>query len=439
MHLTTQSQITCNEKIYNIVNNNLDGCLVAGVYGIIHDQLTYTISPEYYTKFKFYQFGLADEGTEAIFSTPRLWVSVVGFMATWWTGVPIAIILGLVSLHPESRSMIAMAMKGFLVTIAITFVTGMFGLYYGLTYLANQPKESFGRWFIPENLIDFKSFIAVGSMHNYSYFGGACGLFVGIAYIRWRKSMIRKRKTTWSVIIKSDHKVVGQILQNEAMELVTYRKFNEQDQVEHLTTILRENKILFEIVEDRDSLDTLYGGNHLTKYFYIKIKQEDFAKADSILLTLTEQELTSVEKDHYLFDFNDEELFEILSKPDEWSEGDYVLAKKILTDRGREISDDTIKLLKTKRVTELAKPEEPQKLDVCRLYICSARWFAWNIYWLASKCVQKDFTGWTTYLWLLSKRQNTWQSYFSDWTDHGFHFGDVMDFDVGLMKNESST
>ena len=171
------------------------GCLIAGLYGIIHDQLTYTISPEYYTKFKFYQFGLADEGDEAIFPSPRLWVSFVGFMATWWTGIPIATILGLFSLHQDRKSMIDLALKGFLVTIIIAFLIGMYGLYDGFTYLANQPKENFGRWFIPENLVDFKSFIAVGSMHNHSYLGAFYGLFFGIAYVGWRKGMIRIPKS----------------------------------------------------------------------------------------------------------------------------------------------------------------------------------------------------------------------------------------------------
>jgi hypothetical protein len=31
--------------------------LLAGVYGIVHDQLTYSISHEYFTKFKYVQFG----------------------------------------------------------------------------------------------------------------------------------------------------------------------------------------------------------------------------------------------------------------------------------------------------------------------------------------------------------------------------------------------
>ena len=168
--------------------------MVAGLYGILHDQLTYTISPEYYTKFKFYQFGLMDEGNEAIFEFPRLQVSIVGFMATWWMGIPIATILGLFSLHSDRKFMIEIAMKGFIVTMIVAFLTGLYGLYYGFNHLAHQPKETFHRWFIPDNLVDFKSFIAVGAMHNESYIGGFYGLFAAIAYIGWRKGMFKLKQ-----------------------------------------------------------------------------------------------------------------------------------------------------------------------------------------------------------------------------------------------------
>jgi hypothetical protein len=72
--------------------------LIAGLYGSIHDQLTYTISPEYYTKFKFYQFGLYDIGNEAHLPHPRTAVAVVGFLATWWMGLPIGAVLGAVGM-----------------------------------------------------------------------------------------------------------------------------------------------------------------------------------------------------------------------------------------------------------------------------------------------------------------------------------------------------
>ena len=90
-------------------------CLLAGLYGILHDQLTYTISPEYYTKFKFYQFGFMENGQEAIFPNPRIEVSAVGLLATWWMGIPIGIVLGLVGLiHKDWQTMFKLTFKAFL-------------------------------------------------------------------------------------------------------------------------------------------------------------------------------------------------------------------------------------------------------------------------------------------------------------------------------------
>ena len=160
--------------------------LIGGIYGILNDQLTYTISPEYYTKFKFYQFGLMDLGVEAIFPNPRLGVAAVGFLATWWVGLPIGIILGLVGLiHKNNKQMFFVSLKAILVTVIVAFITGLIGLAYGKFYLADIGVS----WWLPDNLIDTKNFIAVGSMHNFSYLGGLTGVIAGIIY-----SVIQKRK-----------------------------------------------------------------------------------------------------------------------------------------------------------------------------------------------------------------------------------------------------
>lgn len=57
------------------------GALVAGGYGIVHDQMTYTLSPEYFTKMKFGQFAWAD-----LHLAHRVFVAEIGFLATWWAG-----------------------------------------------------------------------------------------------------------------------------------------------------------------------------------------------------------------------------------------------------------------------------------------------------------------------------------------------------------------
>jgi hypothetical protein len=166
--------------------------IIAGLYGILHDQLTYTISPEYYTKFKFYQFGLMGIGNEVIFPNPRVEVCIVGFMASWWMGIPIGLILGLVGLiHIDWEGMFKITMKAFLIAIIVAFLTGLIGLLYGYFFLSTQPKQEFTNWYLPLNLIDFRNFISVGSMHNFSYLGGLTGLIAGLIY-----SVSQKQKLT---------------------------------------------------------------------------------------------------------------------------------------------------------------------------------------------------------------------------------------------------
>ncbi len=160
------------------------------MYGILHDQLTYTISPEYFTKFKFYQFRLAHGGEEAIFPNPRFQVSIVGFKATWWMGILIGLILGAVGLVQEDvNRMFKVTMNAFLITMIIAFITGLIGLAYGSFVLSGKPKNYFQGWHFPDNLIDFKNYVKVGSMHNYSYLGGLIGMMGGIFY-----SLSMKRK-----------------------------------------------------------------------------------------------------------------------------------------------------------------------------------------------------------------------------------------------------
>ncbi len=153
--------------------------LVAGAYGIVHDQLTYSISPEYYTEFKFYQFGLKGFADDSATAFPRLAVAQVGFMATWWVGLFSGIILGLVGLrHGDSKLMLRATARATMLMLIIAFGLGLVGLAIGFLI----PADPGPSWRIPDNLVDRTSFIAVGSMHNFSYLGGLVGLIIAVVY-----------------------------------------------------------------------------------------------------------------------------------------------------------------------------------------------------------------------------------------------------------------
>lgn len=153
--------------------------LIAGIYGILHDQLTFSISSEYYTKFKFYQFGLVAREVDVVFANQRLLVSVVGFMATWWVGLIIGFVLGLIGLiQRNAKHMFYVTIRAMLITICIAFIMALIGLAYGKFYLAKVGVE----WQLPVNLMYPENFIAVGSMHNFSYLGGLIGLIAGVIF-----------------------------------------------------------------------------------------------------------------------------------------------------------------------------------------------------------------------------------------------------------------
>jgi len=162
-------------------------CLIGGLYGILHDFLTYYISPEYYTKFKFIQFGLVfDYHNAELYRTyPFLPVALVGWMATWWMGLIIGTILGIIAFRlPNRKTIFITSLKAMGITMAVAFITGLAGLLYGRLFLTDKFTElKAAGWQLPDGLNEPGNFIMVGSMHNFSYIGGALGLIAGIVFI----------------------------------------------------------------------------------------------------------------------------------------------------------------------------------------------------------------------------------------------------------------
>ncbi|RXK59243.1 hypothetical protein ESA94_13965 [Lacibacter luteus] len=154
--------------------------IIAGIYGILHDQITYSISPEYFTKFKYKQFGFESEQ----FGGHRATVAVIGFLATWWMGLFIGIPLGLLSLiFPDYKKMASVLKKSLFLVILIAVLTGIGGFVYGKFILVNNGVS----WWLPDDLIDKSSFIIVGSIHNSSYLGGIAGLLTATVYMFMQK------------------------------------------------------------------------------------------------------------------------------------------------------------------------------------------------------------------------------------------------------------
>ena len=150
--------------------------ILAGLYGMIHDQVTYSISPEYFTKFKYRQFGFEPNW----FGGHRQTVAIIGFLATWWMGLIIGIVIAAIGLFfPDHRIM----SKAIVRSIAVVFVATVFFAIIGFLWGKYHLLKTWVDWWLPDDLVDKNNFIIVGSIHNFSYLGGIAGLLIAVAYM----------------------------------------------------------------------------------------------------------------------------------------------------------------------------------------------------------------------------------------------------------------
>ncbi|MGL4463467.1 MAG: hypothetical protein ACRC1K_15055 [Planctomycetia bacterium] len=151
------------------------GCLIAGVYGALHNQISYTVSPDYFFAFKFHQFAIPDE------LRGRVGAAIVGWYASWWMGLIIGapvLLVGLVL--PDWKAYVVHGLAAFGVVVFTALVVGLGSLGYAFCTISDGTPLL--RWF-PDGVKDHVAFARAGTMHNFSYLGGGVGIVTGSAYL----------------------------------------------------------------------------------------------------------------------------------------------------------------------------------------------------------------------------------------------------------------
>lgn len=144
--------------------------ITAGLYGALHNQISYTVSPEYFHGFKFNQFRIPD------YLHGRIGAAIVGWRASWWMGYLVGVPVLLVGLIlPGPRLYASRCMWAFLV------VTGT-ALLFGASALTTSPKVEAWQWY-PHEVQDKAAFARAAAMHNSSYLGGFLGIITGSLFL----------------------------------------------------------------------------------------------------------------------------------------------------------------------------------------------------------------------------------------------------------------
>ncbi len=125
-------------------------------------------------------------------------------------------------------------------------------------------------------------------------------------------------------------------------EFLIFQKLNSESQAAEFGSLLSENKVEFLIENISINFDPILSNNEFGKEYCIRIKKNDFEKANDILREKAKTEINEVQDDYYLLSYSNEELIDVIEKSDEWNKLDVELAHKLLKERGNEITTEQI-------------------------------------------------------------------------------------------------
>ena len=143
-----------------------------------------------------------------------------------------------------------------------------------------------------------------------------------------------------------------------------YRDFLNLEEANAFASMLKANNIEHSLETSETVIDKAIVGNGFIPKAVLKIRNEDFQKVNGLIA----YEIASGEyadyADHYLNDFETEELKAIFEKPEDWTPEDAAIARIILRERGIEISTEEIKTKKQVRLEKIRQGQHGNRASM---------------------------------------------------------------------------
>jgi len=167
---------------------------------------------------------------------------------------------------------------------------------------------------------------------------------------------------------------------------LTYQQFPNAEVAQPLLALLEQHAIAYETGSDQPAFDVTFAHNAVNNHFEVKLRPQDFDLVRRLEEEQSQLLTDAVDPDHYLFAFSNQELFDVLLKADEWSRLDVTLARRILQERGQEVSAEWLEQMRRQRLSDLAQPDTRH-----------SRWIVWGYLLAAMGGLLGLFIGWHLY------------------------------------------
>lgn len=168
-----------NQDFKHFIIIILVATILASIFGALHNQISFSISKEFFKDFLFGNFNAYDWNIK----NERVLATIVGIIGTWWFGLILGIIYAIVSLFLKINDKVKLIFKAIFINIILAFIASFIGALVGRFV----PIEYSGV-FMDFGTNNPRNYIISAYMNTFSYYGGIVGLFVGIIYLYKKNS-----------------------------------------------------------------------------------------------------------------------------------------------------------------------------------------------------------------------------------------------------------
>lgn len=147
-----------------------------------------------------------------------------------------------------------------------------------------------------------------------------------------------------------------------------YKEFTYNEPAEILMGLLKEEGIEYRLRNEAAVEQEVILGPE-SHSIVIMLKPEDHLRVDEIVEKRANSELDAVDKEYFIFSFDNDELRDVVVNSHEWTPLDLALAVKILKERGIDLDPDDVKKERAAALEESSKPIAIDKTALIFLYL----------------------------------------------------------------------
>lgn len=152
-----------------------------------------------------------------------------------------------------------------------------------------------------------------------------------------------------------------------------YSNFYTLEAVRSAMQRLQEAGIPYRLQKQRLLIDKAIIGDPARPDYALWVPRRDLQRAESLYHPATDPVVAAhtLPPDHFLHQFSDEELVEVLAKADTWNPDTVRQALLLLQQRGRSVSDEDLAILENRRSRELAAGRPATLPYLLGAYLCA--------------------------------------------------------------------